>query len=138
MEHVLIIDPNPEDVKALKQRLQQEFKCVVTMAGRMTIGVEELKTKHKVPIDFIISKSQQPDAENVDHVLTVHRSALRIPLLIVTADDTMLPGDPCLMFMAYGRGADEYVTKKYLSDRFHEILWLTEQRFQNRLRRLDA
>lgn len=105
-EHVLIVDPSPGDTKDIKHKFVSSHKSKVTVAGRTSIGVEELRTKHVPRISFIIADIDQPDTGELGAIDQL-RAETDLPILILSKQP-----DPIRMFQCLVRGADLYLTKQ--------------------------
>jgi len=129
--HVLVVDPDPQHAKRLREALLHQYKAMVTTAGRSDIAVEELKSIHKVPIDFIIVDIHQPDALYVGSVQKIRAVApSTTPLLVITSDLSEYPQDKALMFQALHAGADAYLSRGTLWKRFKDAIWLALEKNQ--------
>lgn len=106
MNRVLIIDPSPADTKQIKRRFIAATNCAVTVAGRTSVGIEELRTKRKPRIDFLVVEIDQPDTNDLE-VIKKLREETKIPMLVLA--DT---SNPVHLFKSLNLGADEYLDKK--------------------------
>lgn len=121
MERVLIIDPSPMDTKQIKQKFVSTLGCSVTVAGRTSVGVEELKTKRVPAIDFLVVEIDQPDTNDLQ-VINKLREETDVPMLVLTSEL-----NPTHMFKSLLAGADEYLDKKFFLSADLTTLLLTIQ-----------
>lgn len=129
--HALVIDPSPADTQGIKQRLISLGIAKVLTAGRAGIGLEEVRTKRKDPIDLIVLDIDQPDSRDIDAVINIRKekSAVHIPLIVLCSSL-----DSSIMFPALVAGADECVTKEvFSSDKMLYVLISARDRRQARL-----
>lgn len=129
--HALLIDPSPADTQGIKQGLLGLGVTKVLTAGRAGIGLEEVRTKRKDPIDLIVLDIDQPDSRDIDSVLNIRKekSTIHIPLIVLCSSV-----DSSVMFPALVAGADEYVTKEvFSSDKMLHVLISARDRRQVRL-----
>jgi CheY-like chemotaxis protein len=130
-KHALIIDPSPADTKEIKQALLHLGTEKVTVAGRSTIGIEELRTGHKPFFDVIILDIEQPDAGDIEAVLNIRKEvkATEIPLVVLYHGEL----DARVMFRCLINGADEFVSKqRFLSAQMNGLLLMACQRRKSR------
>jgi len=128
LNQVLIIDPSPADSATLKGLLERTFKARVILAGRTSIGEEEIKTNHPSPFDLIILDIDQPDTEDIHAVLRMRKMAPKIPILVIANEI-----DPLIFFRAFVAGATEVVPKNLLNSAvsLENIVRLTLDRWNN-------
>ncbi len=101
--HVLVIDDEPQILRALKTILQEK-KFRVTTAGR---GEEGLALAAAQPPDVIILDIGLPDLSGIE-VCARLREWTRIPIIVLSARD----GEHDKV-AALDRGADDYLTKPF-------------------------
>lgn len=120
---VLIIDPSPAYSRSLATRLRNRG-MQVTLAGRTSIGEEELKVNRKRPFDLIILDIDQPDALDIQPVIKL-RHLTSLPILVLGEYI-----DPVIMFRCLYAGALDFVEKSLITHdpELDKILLLLEHR----------
>lgn len=132
--HVLIIDPSPADTKSIKRVLSQHGVQKVTVAGRIAIGLQEMKTTRKEPIDLIVIDIEQPDANDKDSIIKLRNSPHASTCPIVALSQNI---NPAVMFACLDSGADEFVSKKtFFSNKVESLLTAAYARRQFRNKKL--
>ncbi len=108
MTRVLIIDDEPQIVRALRINLSVRGYEVVTAAT----GAEALRTAAEHRPDVVVMDLGLPDMSGID-VLDGLRGWLTAPVLVLSART-----DPLDKVEALDAGADDYVTKPFGMDEF--------------------
>lgn len=119
MKRILIVDPSPADTKQIKQKFVDETGCLVTVAGRTTVGLEEINTKHKPLVDFLVLEIDQPDTNDLD-AIAKFRAVSDLPMLVLAETVNSIH-----LFKSLNLGADEYLDKKTFFSSDLAILLLT-------------
>src|SRR3989338_693384 len=108
MINVLLIEDNQEDARIIQQALAKndmgQFQLI--HVDRISRALPHLA---RGGIDLVLLDLMLPDSKGIETLVTVHRQAGRIPIVILTASD-----DEELALQALQQGAQDYLVKAHV------------------------
>lgn len=106
--NVLLIEDNREDARIIQQALAKNGRVQfqLTQVDRLSLALPHLS---RGGIDLVLLDLMLPDSRGIEAVITVHRQAGRVPIVVLTASD-----DEALALEALQQGAQDYLVKAHV------------------------
>jgi len=108
---VLLIEDSPDDAELICVRLAKSNDpgFVVSHEDRLASGLSRLERE---PYDVVLLDFSLPDSFGLDTFLSVHQTAPRVPVIVLTSLD-----DDALAARAVREGAQDYLVKREVDTR---------------------
>jgi len=108
---VLLVEDSPDDARLIQVLLGKatDAHFVITHENRLGKGVAQLKQDR---FDVVLLDFSLPDSQGLDTFLSVHETAPRVPVIVLTSLD-----DDELAALAVREGAQDYLVKREVDTR---------------------
>jgi len=113
---ILLVEDSLEDAQILQDAFAEaeDLPVVFQRVDRLSTALQALDTGG---VDVVLLDLQLPDSEGLETLVTMHRRAPDVPIVVLTASD-----DEALAAQAAQRGAQDYLVKGYVQV-YPSLLW---------------